>query len=122
MSTTLTYGLKKPVNPDTGATFWSDLEFDITQLDAHTHNGATSAPVVKTQSISSANWGSDLGGGTYKQTITLTGSLLFDSISIQIRLTDSTTDIIHPKIEKLTSTSYYIYTNDNSKSFTALYV
>lgn len=119
----LSYGFKKPKNPDTGAIFWPALEFDIQQLNDHSHNGVDSAPIVKTQSILASAWGSDLGGGKYRQLVTLPNTLTvvltFDAISIEMRL--STGDVIHPTIEKVSSTTYYVYTNDNSQTYTAVY-
>ena len=119
----LSYGYKKPQNPDTGAVFWPALEFDIQRLNDHTHNGVDSAPLVKTQTISSASWGADLGGGSYRQLITLPNTastvLTFDAVSIEIRLASGT--VIYPTIEKVSSTTYYIYTNDNSLTYTAVY-
>lgn len=119
MSTILTYGFKKPANPDTGATFWDDLAFDIQQTNDHTHNGVNSAPLVKNQTISSGAWGSDLGGGKYKQTITLPGSLTYDTIGISHRIASG--HLAYPTVEKVSSTTYDIYTNDNTISFVAVY-
>jgi hypothetical protein len=119
MSVTLSYGYVVPQNPDTGATFWGDLEFDITRLNAHSHNAVDSAPIVKTQSISSAAWGSDLGGGMYEQLVTLPGSLTFDTVAIEIRTPAG--EVSYPEIIKNDATSYYVRTNDNTQSLVALY-
>ena len=120
MADTTSYGYKIPRNPDKGSTFFTQLEDNIQRVNDHSHNGVNSAPLAKTQSISSASWGADLGGGRYKQTITLTGSLTYDTIVIQIRL--SSGHIIHPTIEKVSGTSYDVYVNDNSLNLTAVYI
>lgn len=46
MATTLTYGLVKPVTGDPGSTWFPAIEGDITQLDAHNHDGANSAQLT----------------------------------------------------------------------------
>lgn len=127
-----TYGYKIPKTPDTGQTWFSNLEFDIQRLNDHSHNGvdstllATNAVTVTTQAIASASWGSDLGGGTYKQSITLPSvgatpaQLLFNAIGIEIRVT-STKEVVYPKIIRTGASTYDIYTNDNTQAFTALY-
>lgn len=123
---TLTYGLKRPQTRDTGSTLFTALEDNITQLDAHSHDGITSALlstaslVATTQTISSASWGAAVSTGRYRQTITLPGSLsltncypLFkDANGIGVLLT----------WEKVTTTTYYVYTNDSSQNYTAVYV
>jgi len=125
MSTTLSYGFKLPDTGDRGASFFPDLEADIQQLNDHTHNGVDSAPLaitsvaLTTQAIASGSWVS-LGSGSYRQLVTLPGSLTYDAISLQFRITASK-DIIQPTIEKASSTTYYIYTNDSSIGVTALY-
>lgn len=119
MSTTLSYGFVKPQNPDTGATFWTDLENDIQKVNDHTHNGVNSAPIVKSQSILSTNWGVAGSDGSYTQTITLTTGLTFDTIAIQFRT--STGAVIYPTVAKASSTTYTVTINDNSLALTAIY-
>lgn len=121
MSTTLSpSGLKKPANPDTGVTFWDQLAAAIQTLNDHTHSGTDSSLLGTRQTISSGSWGSDLGGGSYRQLITLPGSFLYDNISIQIR--DASGHVASPTIEKVSATTYYVYTNDNTLTWTAVYV
>lgn len=117
---TLSYGYKLPETDDTGDTFWPALEDNIQQLNDHTHNGTNSALLaVATQSILAASWSADLGGGSYRQLITLPGSRTFDGTSIEMRL--SSGHIIYPTIEKVSATTYYVYTNDNTVNMTAVY-
>lgn len=131
-----TYGYKNPDTDDTGEVFFPALNFNITRSDAHSHDGvdstflAVTAIEITTQAIlpgtSNVNWGSDLGGLLYKQTITLpevgtlSAQLAFDAISIEIRNT-SNGERVYPRIEKNGTNGYDIYTNDNTSSWTALY-
>lgn len=125
MSSVLSYGYKLPSTGDRGATFFPDLEDDITQLNDHDHNGTNSALLtisaiaITTQAIASGSWAAT-SGGTYKQTVTLPGSLTYDAISMEFRLTTGK-HIIFPTIEKVSSTSYDIYINDNTQGVTAIY-
>lgn len=130
------YGYKLPQKPDRGKSFFPALEFNITRTADHRHDGTdstllpTNAVVVTRQAIHSAGWGSDLGGGTFSQEITLpfvgsdgaggTAQLLWDAISVQIR--DSNTgEIIYAKCVQSAAQKYMIYTNDNSADWIAVY-
>jgi hypothetical protein len=91
-------------------------------MNDHNHDGSDTGFVGKdSQTASSGSWGSDLGGGTYRQLITLTNSRQYDSTIMQVRH-GSSKNIIFPTIEKVSATTFYIYTNDNSVSFTIYYV
>lgn len=123
---TLTYGLKRPQTNDTGADgLFTALEDNITQLDGHTHNGVNSplltaaAVAVVTQSIASGSWGVSVGDGMYRQTITISGSLNYDNININFK--NSIGHQVFLQVEKVSTTQYYVYTNDNSASYTAIY-
>ena len=125
MSSTLSYGFKLPVNGDRGGTFFPDLAADITQLNDHNHNGTNSAQLsiqgiaVTTQAIASGSWVAT-SGGTYRQLVTLPGTLTYDAVSMEFRLTTAK-HIIFPTIEYVSSTTFYIYTNDNTLGVTAIY-
>lgn len=130
MASTLSYGFVKPQTGDKGSTFWGQLESDIQQLNDHTHNGtdsakltAASVPAV-TQSVSSGSWASQ-GGGMYRQTVTIPSSLTsvggtYDSCNIQMRDASNGRPLMLT-LEKVTSTTYYVYINDNTKDLTAVY-
>lgn len=125
MSITLSYGYKLPENGDRGATFFPDLAADIQQLNDHNHDGTDSALLsiqavtLTTQLILAAAWVATTGG-TYRQLVTLPGSLQYDAISMEFRHTASKHSV-HPTIEYVSATTYYIYTNDNTLGVTALY-
>lgn len=130
MSTTLSYGFVKPTTGETGAVFFPILEDNIQKTNDHNHNGTNSARLTAiamaavTQAISSASW-SHQGAGTYRQTVSIPASLqavggTYDDYNIQMR-DSSSGNILYLTIEKVSSTSYYVYINDNSISLTAVY-
>lgn len=122
---TLTYGRKKPQNADKGTVFFPALEDNIVLDDAHNHNGTNSSKltaassIAVTQSILAAAWVS-LGGGSYRQLVTMPGTITYDDYSIQFRDT-TTKEIYYLQAEKVSSNTYYVYVNDNTKALTAVY-
>jgi len=128
MSTTLTYGRKRPDDGDRGSTFFDDLENNITLDDAHDHDGTdspllpTSSFINTTQAIASGPWAAVSGKpGLYKQTVTLPGTLTYDGRGIFFK--DSTSGHIYNlKVEKVSATTYDVFINDNTVSLTAIYV
>ena len=118
---TLSKGYKLPTSPTYGDEFFPALETDITLMNNHTHDGSDGARIAATtQTVSSGSWGSDLGGGTYRQLITLTSSLQYDSVRIEVRR--STGEMVYQTIERVSASTMYIYTNDNTLSYTISYV
>jgi len=121
---TLSYGFKKPQAPDKGVDVFPALEDDIQQLNDHDHNGTNSKKIspksieADTASILAAGW-VDQGNGYYRQTITVPLGYDFDKCTISMRT--SAGEYAYPRIEKVNSTSYYVYTNDNTVAFTAVY-
>src|SRR3954464_10532484 len=123
---TLTYGRQQPQNNDPSSTWFAALAANVAKDDAHTHNGGDSPrlPVnsgtPSTQAILAASW-SALGNGLYKQTISLPtvagAQLTYDAISIEMRL--STGAVVYPTINKISSTTYDVYTTDNTLDYTA---
>lgn len=136
MAITLPYGRQVPQKPDSGGTFFDNLEDNIELDDAHTHDGITSPPLtsviasnVTKQAILAAAWVS-VGNGTYRQTVTLPAAITaapvdggagktFDDVSMEFRL--STGYVIYPSVEKASPTTYYVYINDNSLALTVIY-
>ena len=121
---TLSYGFKKPETNDRGPVVFPALEANWQQVNDHTHDGVNSAKVPAssvtgtTASILSANWNA-LGGGRYKQTITLPAGYSFDTTGITMTLT--TGERVYPGITKVSSTQYDVFFTDNTKSLTVLY-
>lgn len=118
---TLSYGYKKPENPDTGDVVFPALANDIQQVNDHAHNGTDSAPLAtQTASIASGSWvAAPIGGGLYRQAISMPTGLTYDVAEIWFKL--STGEVVYPTVEKISSSSYYVYTNDNSLTYTAYY-
>lgn len=116
---TLSFGYKKPQNTDTGDVVFPALEADIQQLNDHIHDNITSALLfTKTQTISSGPWGAYIPG-ILRQLVTVPTGYSFDTCDVWFKL--STGQIVYPSIERVSSTTYYIYTNDGSLSYTAFY-
>lgn len=122
---TLTYGLKIPQTSDSSSAIFDAIEDDITQVDGHTHNGSDSASlpaqsiVGVTQSILSASWSASGATGHYRQQVTVPAGFDFDTVQISFRTAAGA--IILPTIERVSDTQYYVYTTDNSLTYTAVY-
>jgi len=127
MSTTLSYGYKKPSSGDQGTTLFTALENDIQQLNDHTHNGVDSAALTPqaipgvTQTISSASWVANGATGHYRQQITIPAGFDYDTVSISFRTTGTTGSVIYPTVERVSDTQCYVYTTDNTIDFLAVY-
>lgn len=118
---TLSFGYKLPANPDTGDTFFPAMEFNITRLNSHNHDGSNSSPLGSvTQSILAAAWAAaPIGGGLYRQLVTIPGTLSYDTCEIWFKL--STGEVVYPSVERVSASTYYVYTNDNTLSYVANY-
>ena len=119
--TSLPYGYELPQNPDTGDVFWPALEENFTQLASHNHDGTNSAPLAsKTLSALAANWVSS--GGQYRQLLTLPTGFSYDTTWLCARNTATGEQeyVKFVKFAKVTSTTFYIYSSDNTVSFTVL--
>lgn len=120
----LSYGFKLPESGDRGSIWFPALEDDIQQLNDHTHDGSNSAALAATAiqsgtvSVPSGSWASD-GTGRYKQTVTCPAGFTMD-YHIQIVIASSG-NLIHPTIEKLSGTTFRIYTLDNTLTYTAVF-
>lgn len=125
MSTTLSYGRVRPSNGDNGSTFWDQLANNITLDDGHTHNGSNSSLLASTSitptsaTISSAGWAAT-SGGRYRQSVTTPAGITFGSYGIELR--DSSGVKVNLGIEKITNTTYYVYSIDNTLTLTAIYL
>jgi hypothetical protein len=123
---TLTYGLKKPETGDRGDPLFSALEDNIEQLDGHNHDGVNS-PLLTAQAfvgiietVPLANWVT-YGGpvGHYRQLVTMAPGFLFDTTKIGFRTTGG--EYVYPTVERVTATTYYVYSTDNTIDFLAIY-
>ena len=124
MSSTLTYGLIKPVDGDSASTWFDAFEADITAIDAHTHNGVNSPAISSgvisagTIAVASGSWGAAVSTGVYRQTINLPSGFTFANTTFSTY--NSSNVITQNEIEKVSTTSVYIYTGDNTQSYTVV--
>ena len=122
---TLSYGFKLPESGDKGPVVFPALESNITNLNNHTHDGSNSAKISSagvtpaSSTIASGDWNL-VGNGIYKDTITLPAAFSYDTTVFTCKLPSG--HIVYPTIEKVSATTYDIYTNDNSIGMTVLYL
>ena len=118
--------MKIPETGDRGAPLFTALEENFTQMDGHTHDGVNS-PLLTAQAfvgveetIPFASWAT-YGGpvGHYRQLVTVSPGFLFDTTKIGFRTTGGA--YIYPTVERVTSTTYYIYSTNNTIDFVAVY-
>lgn len=117
MSTTLDHGLVKPSTGETGSTFFPILENNIQYASDILSNSVA---------LSSASWGSDLGGGSYRQLVTIPSALTaspksftFETLDIMVRT--SAGQVVYATIEKVSSTTFYVYSNDNTVDLNVIF-
>lgn len=126
---TLQYLRQQPETNDPSDVWMPSLAANVSKDDVHNHDGVNSKKLtsvlsntITTQSILAAAWVL-VSGGRYRQVITLpvvgTTQINYDDVSMQFRL--STGEIVNPTIEKISATTYYVYTVDNSQALTVLY-
>jgi hypothetical protein len=130
MSSTLSYGYKQPTNGDKGTSYFPDLNYNITRVNAHSHNGNDSAILksgnvqATTQTITSGSWVS-VGGGRYRQVVTMPTSpttMMFDNYYPQFKITSTGEPIQGVGVEKIGANLFYVYVNDNTLNLTVLYL
>lgn len=116
---TLSYGYLLPQDPDTGDEFFVALEDDIRQLNDHDHDGVNSAPLAfHPVSILAASWVAVPSvAGLYKQDIVVPAGLQYDSVDLWFRL--SSGEFVYPSVERVNSTTFRVFTNDNSLAYVA---
>lgn len=116
---TLSKGYKKPQSPDTGDLVFPALEADIQQMNDHAHNGTDSQPLAtRQQTVVHAAWVAQ-GGGTYRQTITVPTGLSYDTCDIWVQR--STGERVYATMVRISTTQFYLYTNDSTVDYTLSY-
>lgn len=124
MPSTLTYGFVKPQSGDRGSVFFPDLEDDIQQLNDHTHNGVNSSKLTASSSdavsanITAVGW--VVSGSGYRQLVTVPSGMTVDLMNVSFR-ESVTGDLMLLGWTKNSSTTYYVYINDNSLDLKAVY-
>ena len=127
MSTTLSYGYKKPQTGDKGSVFYPDLEFDIQRLNDHNHDGSNSALLTSTsvtavvQTVSSAGWAAVSGQpGTFSQNVSMSAGTAFDTHAIEIR-NSTTKEKLYLSVTKTGAAAFDVFINDSSIGLQILY-
>ncbi len=126
MPTEQTYGLEVPDAGDLASQWMQSIEDNFVQIDAHTHDGLTSAPLpigslTKLTSVIAATGYTDLGGGNYSKLITVPALITeINSYLVQFRIT-ATGERIYPSMVRASATTYTIYLN-SQLAITAVYV
>jgi hypothetical protein len=126
MPTTLSKGYKLPLTGE--RTFWSSLEFNIQLNNSHKHDGTDGEQIVAkdiskpTANLSAGSW-TVVGGGTYKQTVTVPAGYLVDNINPKFYITSGGQAgyQVHPTVRKVSSTTFDVFTNDNTVGYTIIY-
>lgn len=111
----LSKGYKKPETGDFGDVWFPALEDNIDLMNSHTHNGVDGEKIsginlaASTLTVLAASF-ADQGDGYWRATVTVPGGGLVDNFVIAVK--DPTTkEPIQLRMEKLSSTQFYIYTN-----------
>ncbi len=118
----LSYGYKKPSNPDTGDAFFPAMEWNVQLMNDHNHDGVNSAPLgSRTIDIPKENWvlDTDIGGGIYNQEVTLPAGVDYDVIQMWFKI--STGQFVYPSVDRVSASKFKIYTNDNSLDYVAYF-
>lgn len=124
---TLSYGYEKPESGDKGTSLFTALEDNIQRVNDHDHDGNNSALLpaqniaASTQTISSASWAAFGPTGHYRQLVTTVAGFTFDGTNIGFRVSGVNGAYIFPTVERVTNTTFYIYTTDNTLDFVAIY-
>jgi hypothetical protein len=118
---TLSKGYFKPQNTDTGDVWMPAIATDMQMLNDHTHDGVTSQLLaVTTVSILAAAWvAAPIGGGIYRQLVTLPAGFNYDTSEVWFHL--STGELVFPSVERVSTTTFYAYTSDNTLAYTAFF-
>ncbi len=111
----LSKGYKKPETGDFGDIWFPALEDNIDLSNSHSHNGVNGEKISginlasSTLTVLAASF-ADQGDGYWRATVTVPSGGLVDNFVVAVK--DPTTkDPINLKMEKLSSTQFYLYTN-----------
>lgn len=111
----LSKGYKKPQTGDFGDVWFPALEDNIDLQNSHKHDGVDGEKisaldlVASTATVLAASF-ADQGNGYHRATVTVPGGGLVDNYVIAVK--DPTTkDPVLLKMEKFSSTQFYLYTN-----------
>lgn len=113
---TLSYGFQKPEDTDTSDLWFPAMELNAQLLNDHNHDGVNSAPLAsRTITALASNWVNQ-GGGDYNQLLTMPVGLTYDAAGIWVRKTDG--EQVYLKLTRASATTFYLWTTDNTASYT----
>lgn len=123
MPSTLTYGQKIPSSGERGTSNFTCLSDNFTRLDSHAHDGITSPKIdpknlsKQTTTLALASWAAVASQtGTYRQLLTVPSGYECDSAIMKFYV-GSGSEAGMPcylHFEKVSSTTGYVYINDNT--------
>lgn len=114
-----TYGYKVPEDSDTN--FWDYVEYNWNRLNSHSHDGVDS-PHIPAKSVTrasatiSGSWSAS--GSFYRTLVTMPTDYEFDNTNLTFLIGS---EVIYPKVEKVSSNTFYVYTFDNTTVMTVYY-
>ncbi len=123
MVSTLSNGYKLPATGDKGDVFYPALEDNITRLNAHNHDGnnseliVTSAFTKGTTAVTNTGWSA--AGDTFRKSVAMPTNYTFEKGQLEFRLNGGTlaTEIVNPRIEKIDSSNFYLYSPVSNQAF-----
>lgn len=128
--TNTSHGYKKPNDGTTG--FWDKLNENTDQLNSHNHDGLNSEKLGPQASVGLEQvippvpaWVVvDAPSSSYSKDITIPvaltlAALTFDTVNISIR--SAAGDILPLKVQKLTATTFRVFSNDNTLALKVVY-
>jgi len=132
--TTLPFGFKKPQTGDKGATVFDALEDNIDRVDAHSHDNVDSPRVESfdlsrgTVAVASSGWSAS--GNFFKQTVTFPSGFSvanaseYTKASIKFYFDGGANDNqeCFPKTNRLTDTTFELFSLVSNQAFTVTFV
>ena len=134
---TLSNGVKKPQDGDSGAIFFDALESNAQIQNDHTHDGEDSELLPSTSiSVTSqtipqvgvpvATAWSEVADDSWRSTVTLPTGVTFSDFGMEFVVTASgdAADVgqrIHPTVTKIDEDSYYVFVSKDGMTLKAIY-
>lgn len=124
---TLSKLFKKPQTGDKSSVWMPAIEDNFQQLNDHTHNGIDSEKIpgssvyAVSQVINPASW-SLVSPGKYSQIITMPGTMLYDQHALAFKETGGNRRPVILAVERNSSNTFTVFTNDNALAVTVYYV
>lgn len=128
MATILSHGVKIPTTGE--REYFDELEDNFHLLNDHKHDGSDSEKInIKhltrlETSIPAGSWVAVSGQpGTYRQLVTMASDVSQNDVSMKFLIVGGAEDgaVVHPTVEKVSTTTFYAYINDNTLSLKVVY-